>query len=334
MKKTLTFLVLITLISGCEPSEEVYLFDENDREKNNIDFYLDLAYQHAPVHYQDVDRTGSHGLRGKADYITRYDFDGDLNAKNNWDNLDSASRKGNAVGYYSVVETTTHYFITYAFFHPRDWTDIWFLYHFDEHENDLEGVLTIVKKDTTLYGKALGAVTVFHSDFYSYKASGSGLTDGSEDIDGTITTENHSGIHRFKTSAEAKGHGIKAYSKQKPGGSDYVVYYPSKTTSEYPSDIYDRNVKYKLVNIFENGGMWDQRFNTSLFSNAKSFQKSYGSGSANAPWNWDDKDDDGGNQGLLAGGFAYHPAHLVDAYFNGLGNFSTEYIYNPYLGIE
>jgi len=90
MKKTLTFLVVIALISGCEPTEEVYLFDENDGEKNNIDFYLDLVYQHAPVHYQDVDRTGSHGLREKADYIARYDFDGDLNAKNNLDKINSA----------------------------------------------------------------------------------------------------------------------------------------------------------------------------------------------------------------------------------------------------
>jgi len=333
MKKIITLFIIVLTLCACESNEDIYVFEEDVSENKNSSFYLDLAYQHAPVHYQDVDRTGSHGLSGKADYITAYDFDGDLNAKNNWDNIANSSRKGNAVGYYSVVETSTHYFITYAFFHPRDWTDIWFLYHFDEHENDLEGVLTVVKKDNSTYGTAIGAVTIFHSDFYSYKASNSELTNGSEDIDGTLTTQNHNGINRFKTSAEAKGHGIKAHAKQQPGGSDYVVYFPSKTTSEHPSDIYDRNVKYKLVNIFENGGMWDQRFNTNLFSNAKSFQKSYGSGSANAPWNWDDKDD-GGNQGLLAGGIAYYPAHLVDEYFNGLGNFSKTYIYNPYLGIE
>ena len=73
--------------------------------------------------------------------------------------------------------------------------------------------------------------------------------------------------------------------------------------------------------------------NSRLFNNAKSFQKSVGSGTANAPWNWDDKDD-GDAQGLLAGGLAYYPAHLVDQYFNNLGNFSKTYIYNPYLGIK
>ena len=318
---------------SCEDSFNPENEDLQSVATKNSSFYLDLAYHHAPVHYQDVDRTGSHGINGKADYITAYDFDGDLNAKNNWNNIANSSYKGNAVGYYSVVETTTHYFIIYAFFHPRDWTDVFFLYYFDEHENDLEGVLTIVKKDNSTYGKSQGIVTVFHSDFYSYKASDSGLTDGNENIDGTLTTQNDNGITRFKTAAEAKGHGIKAHSKLAPGGSDYVVYYPSISTSEYPSDIYDRNVKYKLVDVFNADGMWDQRFNTSLFSNAKSFQKSVGSGTANAPWNWDDKDD-GDAQGLLAGGLAYYPAHLVDQYFNNLGNFSKTYIYNPYLGIK
>ncbi|WP_271784176.1 hypothetical protein [Aquimarina algiphila] len=337
MKKSILFTLIFIVILSCEKGDD-FTPDQTQRENainlnKNQNFYLDLAFYHAPIHYQDVDRTGSHGLSGKADYITRYDFDGDLNAKNNWSNISKTNNQGNAVGYYSVVETTTHYFITYAFFHPRDWTDIFFLYRIDEHENDLEGVLTVVKKDNSMYGSALGAITVFHSDFYSYKVPNSGLTNGNEDIDGTLTLQNHNGVSRFKTSAEAKGHGIKAHSKQKPGGSDYIVYFPSKTTSEYPSDIYDRNVKYKLVNIFENGGMWDQRFNTSLFSNAKSFQKSYGNGNANAPWNWDDKND-GGNQGLLAGGIAYYPAHLVDEYFNGLENFDKTYTYNPYLGIE
>ncbi|MBW1298299.1 hypothetical protein GBO31_22530, partial [Aquimarina litoralis] len=213
MKKSILVTCLLAILMSCSTTDDLefentLMSKETDSFKNQS-FYLDLAYQHAPVHYQDVDRTGSHGLSGKADYITAYDFDGDLNAKNNWDNIANSSRKGKAVGYYSVVETSTHYFITYAFFHPRDWTDIWFLYHFDEHENDLEGVLTIVQKDNSTYGKAIGAVTVFHSDFYSYKAANSGLTDGGEDIDGTLTTQNHNGISRFKTSAEAKGHGIK-----------------------------------------------------------------------------------------------------------------------------
>ncbi len=35
-----------------------------------------------------------------------------------------------------------------------------------------------------------------------------------------------------------------------------------------PVNADDRNVKYKLVNIFEPGGLWDQRNNTDLYYNA------------------------------------------------------------------
>lgn len=331
-------LIAVATLAACAPQEEVLTPQDAAAQaelamRAEGTFYENLAYYHAPIHYQDVDRTGSHGLSGKADYITAYDFDGDLNAKNNWENIANSNYRGQAVSYYSVVETSTHYFIIYSFFHPRDWTDVFFLYYFDEHENDLEGVLTMVKKDGTTYGAAQGIVTVFHSDFYSYKANGSGLTNGNEDIDGTLTTQYYDGSYRFKTSAEAKGHGIKAHVDQQPGGSDYVVYYPSLTTSEYPADIYDRDVKYRLVNIFDAGGMWASRYNTALFSNAVSFQKDNGSGTANAPWNWDDGND-GSAQGLQAGGMAYYPAHLFDEYFNGLGTFSKTYTHNPYLGIE
>ncbi|HAS43713.1 MAG TPA: hypothetical protein DCS93_24745 [Microscillaceae bacterium] len=343
MKKLLFLTGWLIAFAGCQPTSTVEPSSQTasknhskasaQSQRQSNDFYANLAFRHAPVHYQDVDRTGSHGLSGKADYITAVDFDGDLNAKNNWNNIARGNYPGKAVGYYSVVETTTHYFIIYAFFHPRDWTDVFFLYYFDEHENDLEGLLTIVRKDGSTYGRAEGAITVFHNDFYSFKAAASSLTNGREDIDGTFTTQNHNGVQRFKTAQEAKGHGLKAHSKLKPGGDDYVVYYPSQTTSESPSNIYDRNVKYKLVNIFANGGLWQSRFNTQLFKNAKQFQKSVGRGTANAPWNWDDGND-GGDLGLLAGGMAYYPAELVDQYFNGLGNFSKQYVYNPYLGIE
>ncbi|WP_045113503.1 hypothetical protein [Microscilla marina] len=338
---TLILAVLMLAIVGCQNSETPTPTHQTVAQipgnapsvRQSAAFYAHLAFQHAPVHYQDVDRTGSHGLSGKADYITAVDFDGDLNSSNNWNNIANNAYKAQAHAYYSVVETSTHYFIIYAFFHPRDWTDNWFLYRFDEHENDLEGLLTIVKKDGSTYGKAEGAITVFHRDFYSYKAPGSSLTNGDEDIDGTFTTQYYGGVYRFKTSQEAKGHGLKAHAKQKPGGSDYVVYYPSKTTSEVPDDIYDRHVKYKLVNMFGADGLWTNRFNTAFLTNAKSFPSTYGNGSANAPWNWDDHND-GGGQGLLHGGMAYYPAELVAAYFNGLGSFSKQYIYNPYLGIE
>src|SRR5688572_24316853 len=82
-----------------------------------------LALRWAPIHYQDVDATGSHALSGRSDYITKVDFDGDLNGRNNWDRTGQAGVSLAAHAYYSVVETATHWYLTYLFYHPRDWTD-------------------------------------------------------------------------------------------------------------------------------------------------------------------------------------------------------------------
>ncbi len=91
---------MLAVSIGCEKSDDLPLEQNQSKNLSNQNFHLDLAYYHAPVHYQDMDRTGSHGLKGKADYITRYDFDGDLNAKNNWNNISNSSKKGNAVDEY------------------------------------------------------------------------------------------------------------------------------------------------------------------------------------------------------------------------------------------
>src|SRR3954464_5790013 len=64
-----------------------------------------LALRWAPVHYQDVDQTGGPALGGAADYITAYDFDGDLNGRNNWDNAGNPAFPLRATGCYSVVES-------------------------------------------------------------------------------------------------------------------------------------------------------------------------------------------------------------------------------------
>lgn len=295
-----------------------------------LSFQSDLVKRWAPIHYMDVDRTGQYSEGGKSDYITAINYDGDWNALNNWDNLPNYSNSLTAHCYYSVVETDTHWFITYAFFHPRDWTDVFFLYYFDQHENDLEGVLMAVKKDGSQYGALQGAVTVSHSDFFSYNVPGSGLTSGQENIDGSLQFANYSGAAHPITAQEAKGHGLKAWPQYDING-DGIIYYPSMADiAEMPSDMYDSNVQYKLVDIFANGGLWDLRFNTNLFNGpGGSFKSDYGSGGANAPWAWNDGDDGD----VQTGEIATDPAKLFDIYFDGLGNFSRNYINNKYIGI-
>jgi hypothetical protein len=52
-------------------------------------------------------------------------------------------------------------------------------------------------------------------------------------------------------------------------------------------------------------------------------------GSANPPWGWDDR-----NDAHKPGDLAWDPARLVADYFQGLREFSMEYVHNPYLGIR
>ncbi|MEH1922732.1 nuclease A inhibitor family protein [Nostoc sp.] len=85
--------------------------------QSTTDLALALALYHAPIHYQDTDSTKYSG-----DYITRFDYDNDWRGTNNWDNLILFPLSAHA--YYSVAETCTHWFITYSFYHPQDWTDI------------------------------------------------------------------------------------------------------------------------------------------------------------------------------------------------------------------
>jgi hypothetical protein len=293
----------------------------------------DLALRWAPIHYQDVDATGSHALGGRSDYLTKVDFDGNLTGRDNWDHAGTSTA---AYAYYDVVETSTHWYLTYLFFHPRDWTDTPLFE--TEHENDGEGLTLAVEKDGSAYGVLRGAVTVAHTDFYSYTPSGSSWTNGRETIDGTLQTQSspHDSFRHPVTAQEPQGHGLKAWPQVTING-DGIVYYPS-TVAESPSSGNDRDVQYRLVDIFASGGLWAQRANTGLFASLGTFagddSGDCGVGtwdctlnSANAPWGWDDGNDLPGR-----GEIATDPAKLAAEYFTVPGGLARAYTYNPYSG--
>ena len=274
-----------------------------------------------------MDQTGGRALSGKADYITAVDFDGDWDTSNNWESIAKAEHKAAAVCYYSVVATKTHWFILYAFYHPRDWADhpAADLFGADEHENDMEGLLVVAQRPSKpsedKYGRLLGVVTVFHTNFFSYAPKGSPLKGGDEDIDGTLEMEEYNGAAHPVTAQEAKGHGLKAWPQVLIDG-DGIKYFPTLDEAGVPTGPDDRNVKYKLVNIFAKGGLWERREQKETFSAPGTFA----GGGANAPWGWDDGDD--GN--VSRGDFATDPAKLIDVYFEGLSSFSKEYESNLY----
>ena len=189
---------------------------------------IELARWHAPIIFQDTRPDGA-----EADYITAFDYDDNRTADDNWDHLGSYADQLLATVYYSVVESDRYWFIVYAFFHPRDWRNG----DNNEHENDMEGILAIVLKDDTEFGRLIGAITVAHTNFYSYTPEGSPLREGHEDIDGTLSTMSWNGAEHAKLSIETGGHPVWAWSLDadftgEPGGGDGIIYRPARSPSD------------------------------------------------------------------------------------------------------
>lgn len=290
----------------------------------------ELALRWAPIHEQEVHRQGAHALGGAADFITSVDFDGDHDARNNWDNAERFALPAHA--YYSVVETSTHWYVVYTFYHPRDWSSRFLE---TEHENDSEGVLLAIARDGSRFGVLRAAVTVVHSNFYSYVPAGSPWRSGQEDLDGQLTLRPFAGELHPVTAQQAETHALKAwpyYSIHREG----VVYYPSLTIAETPSSANDRSVLYQLHDVLEPGGLWERSRQVGLFA---SFGKMAGDASggcgrgalwcrhdaANMAWSWNDHDD-----GVRAGAMASDPAGLSALYFEPHEQLAKRYLFNPF----
>ncbi|MEV0648693.1 hypothetical protein AB0I28_25885 [Phytomonospora sp. NPDC050363] len=281
----------------------------------------ELAARWAPVHYQDTDSSDY-----DADYLSRVSFDGDWDAGNNWEHQDDDPSRLTGAVYQSVVETSTHWFIVYSFFHPRDWEDFADPLGLHTHENDMEGALLVVRRDGSAFGRLEAMITVAHSDFYSYVPAGSPFTSGRENIDGTVVMRTVDGVSRPTTRQEAKGHGLYAWNNAGFPGGDGVVYYPG--TAEVPSGGNDSSVGYTLVDTFAAGGLWSRRSDALTFASPGTFRGDNGKdNAANTAWGWDD-----GNDGsdLQRGLPATDPAKLVAAYFDGTGEFALGYTRNGY----
>ena len=309
-----------------------------------------IALQWAPIHLQDVDRSGSDALGGKSDYLTAIDYDGDWDTSNNWEAL--SNHAAHAAAYYSVVHTQDYAFIIYAFYHPRDWVNDksengslrvpailrGSVSKLGAHENDLEGLLAVVRRkpnEAASDGELLATITVFHRDFYGYTSPRSSLKDGDEDIDGSIHRQKDSLVWRMVSAQEAGGHGLKMYPDLdlEPGDQpDGIRYLPSLVESQEPRHADDRDVRYKLVSIFEPGGLWDQRENQNVFEKPGIF---FGDGkglkhhAAHAPWRWDDKDD---GDSLQGGELALDPLAVCKIYFSDwpIPLVGQSYLFNPY----
>ncbi len=315
-----------------------------------------IAKHWAPVWYHDTDDDDY-----DADYITAIDFDGDMISENNWENLDAAFADLSAVIYWAVIETSTHWYVYYMDFHPRDWAkNCWAPFQEPCHENDMEGAMVVVRRDDTywgsfsvLYTEAHNALHIYSNDENVLKGSSDRLLKPGDLVKGKpfkgVTFENGSHPELY---VESKGHGVCAlYHDGKDhckhsventppefGGNDGVVY-RYKGYAETPSSGNDQDVSYKLVafetaiwphrfDICDDGCLFDKTMTYDGVELAKAFDgETHGDDKANPPWAWDDPSDGP----VYRGDFFFRPAKTLKTHIKVPGFVSQQYLYNPYL---
>jgi len=303
--------------------------------------YRKLAEFYAPVVFQDA---RSEFL----DYVTRFDFDGDWNGANNWANAYLFELP--AYVYYAVIESDRHYFITYAFFHPRDYTGqpLEGFAPKAEHENDMEGCTLLVEKDGTRWGEPLLLQTLAHDRFFQYASSSTKrVRSGRAELNGALVFLEADTDGHPKAPAvfiEAEGHGVKAAPAEvlsegyEHGG---IVYRFSGRGAEVPESNRDNDVSYDLIPIEET--LWARRYevganavyccgdsfllldgSTDVWGD--SFNGPIGGCAARPPWSWDE----GGSGPVSKGDWFRDPirSYSERLWIDGL---SGEYVHNPYL---
>jgi hypothetical protein len=316
--------------------------------ETNRDPYLSLATHYAPWIAQET------WFTPKADYLARFDYDGDWNGDNNWDSLDTGSSQ--AFVYYAAMETETHWFLIYNFYHPRDYSDK--CVAGTCHENDNEGVILTIAKDGSPNGHLQVMETLAHNNLYSFRADRR-VQDGVHDIDGDIEWV---GTHPV-VFIESGGHGVFAstthharFSLQNQFAAGTGVTFVYKGKPERPRYTNDREVGYDLLPIYE---QWWKKADPALNWHEKTFDDFFtyqplgdrpgavfptipgsfwgrkeASNKAKPFWGWHDnltlK-----KKVLAVGQWGLDPAYAVsrDLHFPNGERFSLNYVYNPYLNL-
>lgn len=300
--------------------------------------HFELAFHWAPVHTQ--------AINSNQDFIRQFNFDSDFKGTNNADNQGSFSLEAGV--YYAVAESTSHFFIYYGFFHPNDEDtgacDT-------SHENDMESMMVIVRKDGTAFGRIDGIVAAAHGHYFEY-ANDSRITRGPRSPHGLRpmqlaplrSPETH---QRPFTYQEPRGHGLYHCGEIGEEIDDGVFscafttanlpncntlnftrirYVPSRgfaQASATPPSGQALEVQYRLIDLTAISGLFARRFNINTFSNfTAAFPTNFagdGGNKASAPW----------ADFRLDGAIPPNPAGFVSGFFNfggGLTPPSTSYI--------
>ncbi|MEZ5363456.1 MAG: hypothetical protein R2748_14210 [Bryobacterales bacterium] len=319
-----------------------------DKEPQDRDRYRALAERYAPFIAQET------WFGPKFDYLARFDLDGDFRGDNNWEGAPAGSSQ--AYVYYTGMETATHWFLIYNFFHPRDYSDKCVIGTC--HENDNEGLVLTIQKDGSRYGKLRAMETLAHNNVYSHTLDDD-VRPGAHNVDARIALHDDSHPMIF---IEAGGHGVLGAShthsfydvEKKEFTSGSGVTYVYKGQAERPKHPNDRGVGYELLPIWEQ--WWeraqvDGRREESMFDAYYSYRpvgarpvpryaeiagsflgRAQSQNKAKPFWGWHDNKTR--KAGLLATGqWALDPAYSAKVDLRFPETFSVDYLYNPYLGI-
>jgi hypothetical protein len=288
-----------------------------------------LAENYAPVIFQESRST-------VLDFITKFDFDGDWKGDNNWRNAYLFDQPGHV--YYGVIESTSHYFITYAFYHARDYTARPYegFAPKTEHENDMEGLTITIEKDGSEFGKIILLETLAHDVFFKYdNRDYRRVSNGSLKLDGSMTFVDG----RPAVWVEAEGHGVKAASRAVAASVDSfagIVYRFGKAA--VPESNRDPKATYDLVSIEDT--LWARRFDVGeMYCCADSyvmadgrrvpvgsaFNGPIGGCAAKPPWGWDQANDK-----IAKGDWFRDPLRAYPTQVR-IQNFGGTYVHNPYL---
>lgn len=286
----------------------------------------EVAAAFAPVLRQDT--------ANDQDYISAFDFDGDWDGGNNWENQDDYPLR--AVVYWAATVTRSHVYLNYSWFHPRDYSKYQRIGNLigksGAHENDLEGCWLVLERRD---GKLVPVVmeTIFHREYKKYVLDRAyALREGFEPGGETVRFE---GRHPI-VEAESHGHGVTAWDGEDFPGGDGVVYRIGET-SEVPEHQDDRDVRYTLVDVrstfwahrhsMGEGGTFgkDDEFFGARFGYAfRGFD--YGKHKANAPWGWTDEHSE-----VPRGTLFLDPARLLAHHYEVPGPHFRTYLVNPYM---
>jgi len=253
------------------------------------------------------------------------------------------------------METQTHWFLIYNMFHPRDYSDKCVVGSC--HENDNEGLILTIRKDSTPFGSLQIMETLAHNNVYSHVADSS-IRSGIHNIDGGIELWQESHPVAF---IESGGHGVygstSSHARFTLESGKFTegtgVTYVYKGRAERPISPDDREVGYELLSIYDHWWLRSQlssaredgtfdayyvyiparnRPRTSAREIAGSFLgRTQSENKAKPFWGWHDNRSRKKNV-VATGQWGLDPAYSVTQNLRIPGAFSLEYVYNPYLG--